>query len=279
MTIALKIGNEDSQVQGFIYLDAVTKYGRNLSGKVTSFPMDSGSNVSNHFISNNQKFTISCVISDVDITGVSDRVRLGELKPLNAKPQPSVPDIAPSENSLSFLPSAVKQFFSRSSPTVGVDLESKSNIAIIEMLFEELMRGVYYNSADNRWRNKVTVTTIYEMDGADFSNARTDLIITDIDFEEDPDSGDALFVSMSLEKVRFAVLEITEVGRNANTTTQNKVSDTKNKGTPSTEEGKTDTEDPSKNTNPTKAPIANKLKDAISDSKKIRDVQGKITGG
>ena len=57
MRIALKIGDEESQVKGLIFLNAVTAYS-SLSGKVTSFPVDSGVNIADHFISNNQKFTV-----------------------------------------------------------------------------------------------------------------------------------------------------------------------------------------------------------------------------
>lgn len=273
MTIALKIGNEDSQVQGFIYLDAVTRYDKDLSGKVTSFPVDSGANISDHFIANNPKFTLEGIVSDVDITGGSALVSLNGEKPLNSRNSPTSTQISPQQNALQFLPSSVKQFFERSSSAVAVDAFTQTNIPIVEMLFEELLRGTYYNSADNRWRHKMTPTTLYEMDGANFSNAKTDLIITNVSFSEDPDSGDALRISLTLEKVRFVTLEMEEVGKNAKSSTQNKLAGTKNKGTPATETGKTNTDDPSKNTNTSKASIATGLKSAIESSKQARAVQ------
>lgn len=273
MTIALKIGNEDSQVQGFIYLDAVTRYDKDLSGKVTSFPVDSGANISDHYISNNPKFTLEGVISDVDITGGSALVSIENQKPLNSRGMPNTAQIVGQENALQFLPSVVKQFFERSSSSVSVDSFTQTNIPIVEMLFEELMRGTYYNSADNRWRNKMTPTTLYEMDGSNFVSAKTDLIITNVGFSEDPDSGDALKISLTLEKVRFVTLEMTEVGKSATTATQKKTSGTVNKGTPPTETGKTDTDDPSKSTNTSKAPLADELKPALEASSQARAIQ------
>lgn len=240
MTIALKIGDRDSQVQGFIYLDAVTSYTKDMDGKVTSFPADSGVNISDHFIAQNQKFTIEGVVSDVDITGLSDKVMVDGEKPVNAKPQPTATRISGQQSALQYLPSAVKQFFERSGATVGSDAFSQASIPAVELLFEELMRGTYYNSADNRWRNKMTTTTLYEMDGANFSNAKTDLVITNVSISEDADSGDALHLSISLEKVRFATLEMTDV-KNVKTNSQKKVTGTSNKGNPAISSGTSNT--------------------------------------
>ena len=70
MTIALKIGNEESQVRGFIYLDAVVSYTKTLGGKVTSFPVDSGVQISDHFIKVIFPYKHSENVSDVtkDVT-------------------------------------------------------------------------------------------------------------------------------------------------------------------------------------------------------------------
>ena len=244
MTIALKIGDRDSQVQGFIYLDAVTTYTKDMDGKVTSFPVDSGANISDHFISQNQKFTIEGVISDVDLTGLSDKVTVDGEKPINAKPQPTATRISGQQSALQYLPSAVKQFFERAGATVASDAFSQASIPAVELLFEELMRGTYYNSADNRWRNKMTTTTLYEMDGVNFINAKTDLVITNVSITEDADSGDALYLSISLEKVRFATLEMTDV-KNVKTNTQKKVAGTSNKGNPTITSGTSNTNQPS----------------------------------
>lgn len=265
MTIALKIGAQDSQIQGFIYMDAVTAYTKSLSGKVTSFPVDSGANIADHFISNNQKFTIEGVVSDVDVTGVSDMISIDDQKPLNAKPKPTTPYIQGHEAALQFLPSTVKQFFERSSAFVGAEGATQSNIPSIEMLLEELMRGIYYNQAENRWRNKMTTTILYEMSGSNFVNAKTDLIITDVSFKEDPDSGDALFISLSLERVRFLNIDQTDIPRLAKTSVKKKVSGTDKKGSPTCPTGVGDT------TDDVKTPEAPKRANTFIESKIRRD--------
>lgn len=237
MTIALKIGNEDSQVQGFIYLDAVTAYSRSLSGKVTSHPVDSGVSVSDHFIANNKEFTLKGVISDVDITGVSDDVVLDGQVPMNATKRPNTPTISGQQDALQFLPSSVKQFFERSGASVGVDAAGTSNLPLVTALFEELMTGIYYNEADRRWRNKMETVMLYEMSGKNFTSVKTNLVITGVDFEEDADSGDSLNISIKLEQIRMVTIQQTDMPKNAKSTIKKKVSGKDNKGTPNTEEG------------------------------------------
>ena len=230
MTIALKIGNDESQVKGFIYLDAVTVYSKSLSGKVTSFPVDSGVNISDHFISNNQKFTIEGVVSNVDISGISDSISIDGEKPINAVPRPDTPTIYGQTQALQYLPASARQFYERSVPGVLVDSESQSTTQIIEALLEELMRATYYNTTDKRWRNKMTITTLYEMEGTNFRNAKTDLVITDVGINENPETGDALFLSISLEKVRFVSLANTEMPKLAAKPVQKKITPTEDKG-------------------------------------------------
>ena len=67
MTLAIKWGDEASDVSGMIYFDAVTLYNRSYTGQVTKHPVDLGGNITDHFIRENPRFTLSGVISSVDI--------------------------------------------------------------------------------------------------------------------------------------------------------------------------------------------------------------------
>lgn len=230
MTIALKIGNEDSQVKGFIYLDAVTAYTKTLGGKVTSFPVDSGVNISDHFISNNQKISFEGVVSDVDITGVSDLIEVDGDKPTNANPKPVTPELIGQQSVLQYLPSAVTQFFDKSQASVVTSSQSPTNIPTIEAMLEDLLRANYYNEADKKWRNKMTFTTLYEMDGTNFVNAKTDLVITDVSIQENVDSGDALYMSFSLEKIRLVTLDKTDMPKKAVKSVKKKVASKETQG-------------------------------------------------
>lgn len=236
MTIAFKIGDEDSQVKGFIYLDAVTVYTKTLSGKVTSFPVDSGVNISDHYISNNNKFTVEGVVTNVDITGMSDKVQVDE-KAINAKPQPTPVVIEEGTDALRFLPSAVRQFFEKREVTVYSDEGVQDTTIAVEALLIQLLSANYYNEVDKKWRNKMTFTTLYEMEGLNFVNAKTDLVITDVSFLENVDTGDSLQMSFTLEKVRIVTLDKTEMPKNTSGNTKKKVSSTSEKGKQNTESG------------------------------------------
>lgn len=207
MTIALKIGTTDSEVQGIVYLDAVTSYSRSLKGKVTSHPVDSGSNISDHFVANNPSFSIRGIVSHVDITGTSALVEINGGSPVNSKAIPASVTIAEQDNVMKYLPGSVKQFFSRGEVEVSGAVESQNTQPQVLELFNQLMTGVYYNQAAKRWQNRMTLTVLYEMDGPNFVNAITDLVITSVDVNEDSETGSALHVDISLEKVRFATLE------------------------------------------------------------------------
>lgn len=207
MTIALKIGSQDAEVQGIVYLDSVTSYSRSLKGKVTSHPVDSGSNISDHFVANNPSFTIRGVVSYVDITGTSSLIDINGDVPVNSRYRPDTVTITEQDSVMRYLPGTVKQFFGRSEASVDGAIEAQNTQPQVVELFNQLMSGVYYNQAAKRWQNKMTTTVLYEMDRYNFVNAVTDLVITSVDFDEDADSGTALYVNISLEKVRFATLE------------------------------------------------------------------------
>ena len=262
MTIALKIGDENSQVRGFIYLDAVTSYTKNLSGKVTSFPVDSGVNISDHFISNNQKISFEAVVSDVDITGYSDLVQLDGEKPLNAHPRPPQAQISGQNSALQFLPSSVKQFFERSEASVTSTGDAPTNTPVVEALLEDLLRANYYNEADKKWRNKMTFTTLYEMNGTNFVNAKTELVMTDVSFSENPESGDALYMSFALEKVRLVTLDKTEMPKKATAPVKKKVASKESQGKQDCPEGTSSTDVKSTNPNAPKSDFGSALRAA-----------------
>lgn len=237
MSIAIKIGDEDSQVKGFIYFDAVTTFSKEISGKLTSHPVDAGVNISDHYISENPKYIVKGVISDFDITGISNLVELVDEKPINAKQKPGQAEILGQENTLQYLPSAARQFFEMSEAEVIPGTSTPSTAPTVDAILRQVMYGVYYNQADQRWRNKATTVILYEMDGVNFSNAHPDLIITNYDVQEDPDNGDALYISLTLEQARFVTLQKVEIPAKVAQKNKGKVSATSNKGKPTVESG------------------------------------------
>lgn len=238
MTIALKIGDEGSQVKGFIYLDAVTMYRQSLTGRVTSFPVASGGNIADHFIPENPKFSIEGVISNVDLSGISDLVDIDGEKPLNATSKPETPVIEGQESTLQFLPTVVKQFFDKTDAKVESSEAARADIIpAVQQLLTSLMMGTYYSEAERRWKNKMTLTSLYEMDGTTFSRVIPNLVITNVSVKEDPESGDGLFLSLELERVRFAEIRTVAIKGGKKTDTVKKATPTVNKGKVTPETG------------------------------------------
>lgn len=241
MTIALKIGNEGSQVKGFIYLDAVTMYRQSLTGRVTSFPVASGVNIADHFIPENPRFTIDGVISNVDLSGISDLVDIDGEKPLNATAKPTTPVISGQESTLQFLPTAVKQFFDKTDASVeSIESARADIIPAVQQLLTSLMTGVYYSEAERKWKNKMTLSSIYEMNGVNFSRVIPDLVITNVSVREDPDSGDGLFLSLDMERVRFAEIRTVAIKGGTRSDASKKATPTANKGKVTPETGNKD---------------------------------------
>lgn len=231
MTIALKIGDKDSKVNALIFLDAVTSYSKNMSGRVTAHPIDAGADITDHYISQNRKFTLSGIITDVDITGVSDTFR-GEdgEKAMNSRPSPTQATIVGQQSTMRYLPASVRQYFQRTNAEVYVDTDTGGVRDSIETVFSDLMSGLFYNSSDNKWRNKMTVTKLYEVENGLLSKVYDDLVITDISLNETAETGDAMEVSFSLERVRWATLDKTDMPTTATDPNKKKVASSSNKG-------------------------------------------------
>ena len=71
MSFALSWNPDELQAENFLLFDSVTSWNRSYSGTVSEHPIDSGGSVADHFISANPTFTLSAVISGVDISTTS----------------------------------------------------------------------------------------------------------------------------------------------------------------------------------------------------------------
>ena len=70
MTIAIKRENGD-----LIWFDAVTEFGRQYRGSVSSNPIETGGKITDHITTENPVFTLTAVVSDADIQDQQQRVR------------------------------------------------------------------------------------------------------------------------------------------------------------------------------------------------------------
>lgn len=215
MSLAIKFGdnNDPDQLSGFIYFDVVTKYSKQLSGKVTSHPLDAGASITDHYISENPKYNIVGVISSADISNVPNSITVDGESPFNVNPQPSAVSVGNSGSGLlKAIPGVSSGFLTSGPEQISMDSNVKVDYGDqVKNLLQKLMTGLVYNENEKKLRNKMTLITLYEFYGNILGIEAENLVMTSCAFDEDPDSGNGVFISMSLEQVSFVTLQKTEL--------------------------------------------------------------------
>lgn len=202
MSLAIKFGNTDdlTTTSGFIYIDAVTNYTRDFKGQVTSHPIGSGGNISDHFIRNNPTYSITGVISGADISIGKERL-MGESAdiPINVNPR-DVPatSVNDSDSLLSVLPETISQFFvdANSSVSVASSNSRRDVLNTVRLLLENLFE-----------KDGLSLITLYEYKNNKLDKVIDPLVMTSLVFTEDPESGVALYINATLEHVTFTELK------------------------------------------------------------------------
>lgn len=225
MTMALKWGSDDPSNQGLIYFNAVTAYSESHSGQVTKHPVDSGGNITDHFIKDNSKYTLSVVITGVDIGNNSYLIRDVEGNTAyNTTPAPTSVSINSTDNSIlnKLLPGSISQFLSSSSPEVVMDSARNDLLDQIKFFLTDLVSGEKYNSATNQYDSYIQVVELYQFEGSLLTDIVFDLVLTSISFDERPDTGKGLFCNLTLEQVRFVTLQKTAIPKSVASSLSNK---------------------------------------------------------
>ncbi len=251
MTIAVKFGDltDPKQLSGFIFLDAVTVYTKTFGGRVTEHPIETGVSITDHFISENPKFKISGVISGVDLSPIPYLLKTldttenlsgaeaEKIKNINPPPVPvNISDIGAGLSR--FLPDVISQFLPDTLGTVtGGDGPRQDFRQEVELFLETLMTGVFFNEDRKRWENRMTISTIYEVDGNQLGKSYTNTVMTQYNVTENVESGEGLFLELSFEQVRFATSEAAEAPAPQKGTPEARgAAPTKDKGTAKTTE-------------------------------------------
>ena len=195
MSLAIKWGYDTGYepTQGFIYFDAVTSLRESLTGTVSQFPIDGGGTISDHFTANNPQWTFSAVISGVDISYKARSVLDDNPDNSLSSGRENAPDIVQikSKNNaiIKFVPDIVGQFFKPSKPEIVMSAQSTETVEEVKRVLRD---GFKYPSP----------VTLFEYELGNLrKKAVTNLIMTSIDFNEDADSGDALFCDITLEQI------------------------------------------------------------------------------
>lgn len=233
MSLAIKWGVDNTQNQGFVFFDAVVSYVRNNKGQVTKHPISLGSSITDHFLKDNQTITLSAVISGADI---STNTYLIQDLDGNAAFNSFQPVTAVSVNSTDqsvlkkFIPNSIGQFLSDSTPEIAMDSAREDLMEQVRDRLEQLNSGVIYNDKTGQFDPNIQIVQIYEYDGTLLRKVINNLVVTNLTFKEDPNSGYALYFDMSLEQVTFAFLKKTTIPKDITTSLQKKASKKDTKG-------------------------------------------------
>lgn len=208
-----------------IWVDAVLSFSEDLSGSVTSHPIQDGSTISDHIVNNNTRFALSGVITDwgfhqdrqlsADIIG-------GILVNANSVEQPVVVNYEKPSPLSSLLPEPISGLLSKSSPEVELDAtprpESVKDI-------RERLRAI---RAKKEFISLLRLSTNQILEEEIES-----LVITGLNFDESPDMGEAVSFSMAVERITVVRLATANIPSVVSAGLEKAISDKDKKGTTS----------------------------------------------
>lgn len=233
MSLAIEWGDSSVDNGGFIYCDAVTVYTQNYAGQVTKHPIDTGGNVTDHFIRSNPVFTIGAVITGVDIsTGTYLIYDLEGNSPFNAKQAPTVTSVNSTDQSVlkKFIPDSLGQFLSDDTPEISVDARRTDLIEQIRQALIDLSSGEIYNEKTGQFEPSIQLVRLFEYDKTLPRRVINNLVMTRIVFREDANTGYGLYCDITFEQVTFAFLKKTTIPKDVVPSLKKKTADKSSKG-------------------------------------------------
>lgn len=246
MSFSLKWGDESPENAGFIYFDAITNWQQTYSGKVTSHPVDGGGNISDHFVRDNPRFTLSGVISSIDVSTnswlIGDDADINT--PYNVRVAPSAISVTSTDKSVltKFIPNSLSQFLPDTKPDVVSDSERDDGQEIVEAVKDALIRLIYsgktYNEVTQQFDSIINTVTIYEYGGQngttivrawpEFPSEK--IVVTNVVFREDVNTGLGLYCDITFEQVEFVSLQRIQIPKRVVQQLNKKASPKKNVG-------------------------------------------------
>lgn len=231
MSLALRW--DDDTGGGLLYLDAVTLFTQDHSGKVTQHPIDAGGNVTDHFYKNNSRYRISAVISGVDISTGSYLIQdnQGNL-PYNTRTSPSEASVNSTDSGVlrQFIPDSIGQFLSDQTPNVVTDAARTDLTEQIRDMLIGLVSGNILDQTTGQFKPNIQLIELYEFDVYLTTRITNRLVMTGVTFRETPDTGYALYCDFTFEQVSFASLKKVEIPQDVQSTLKKKASPKSTKG-------------------------------------------------
>lgn len=238
MSFGLRWGDETEEGGGFIWFDAVMANVESYRGQVTKHPIASGSSISDHFIRENPVITLSTVITGFDIS--QNSYNIDDLRgnvPYNVSPAPTAVAVNSTDQSVlqKFLPDSVGQFLSDTTPDIVVDLARTEIMSNVKDYLINLMSGVIYNEKKGKFVPNIQLVRLLEYNKTILKRIIFDLVITNMVFREDVNSGEGLYCDLTFEQVKFASLKKVVVPKDITDALKKKATTKASKGKQSSE--------------------------------------------
>lgn len=191
MTIGIKRENGD-----VIWFDAVMSYSEDYSGQVTQHPVEDGSNISDNFVTANERFQLQGIISDADFHLNRPDDIDGNI--LNNDEVINQTFITPTQtnNLLNLLPEQIAGLLQ---PAQDVLVEVRKSRASQYEAIKDLLKEIH---------SKGEAVTILSYRNGVAEKPRVSCIITNLSIPETVDTGEALEVSLTIEKIKIATLRV-----------------------------------------------------------------------
>ena len=173
---------KDQASSDIITLSCVTSFDESYTGSVSSHPIESGSTITDHVTSDNDKFKVSGVVSDYDFLNPSK-------------------DLATKKEGYDdgYLRSAVTASFANGLlNTYGAIVPDKQRAEYIKRRLIDIRK------------NSLLVTILEYPDSGELVQ-HTDCILTSLSFKEDENTGYAVYPDMSFEKINVVQVKVEEV--------------------------------------------------------------------
>ena len=215
MTIAVLRGNGD-----LIWFDAIETFSERYTGALSTHPLESGGVITDHTTTNNLQISLAGIISDADfnisrpiITEDDSRDwGVNNKQFVNNSPVESQVSIKLVPSAARFLPESVSQFLTPNAPEVDVPGSDRPKFAA--KIKDELtqMAGGVLGLVDAKGRPLAQeVFSLVDFQDGKIWRVISNLIITSLEFAENPDSGDAIYPVMQIERAKFATTKTTKV--------------------------------------------------------------------
>jgi hypothetical protein len=213
MTIALQRTDSEADT---VFFDAVLTNSSSYQSKLTAHPIDGAGSINDHIVTENPTFTLKGVFSSVDFN--TGRPSSSEFTFVNNNV------VADPVNIIKVQDTLLETVIGSLSP-FGKSVSPQIELADREVNSLQRVKNLLISIRDNR----ETVTMI-EFEGTVPTTYELDLVITNLQFSEDPDSGDVLNVDITLQRATFIELKTTKVAKSVSGSMKDKASTETYKG-------------------------------------------------